>query len=150
MKNKFIFTDIDGVLNSEAFVKDNGSYICIDGKRLLLLKKIVEATGAVIILSSYHRVLLDPPTKYGNYIIEKFGIFGLKILGTTPVIHDDRELEITEYINQHKDVIGQYVILDDTWYNWTANKKHFIHIKDGLTEENVNEAIEILNLNKEI
>ena len=147
MKNnkKYIFLDFDGVVNDKSFIRESGfPYLCIDGKRLLLIQKIVKQTNAYIILSTYHRVLLEPPTKYGKYIWETFSKFNLHIADVTPVIHDDRNREITMYCKENN--IKSFVILDDTDYNWSdINRAHFIKVLDGITEENVDDAIDILN-----
>ena len=49
---KVIFLDVDGVLNCHSTKDKCGDYIGIDDKKVALLKEIVDATGAIIILVS--------------------------------------------------------------------------------------------------
>ena len=49
---KYLFLDIDGVLNTPTSKERCGQYVGIDSAKVLLLKYIVEETGALIILTS--------------------------------------------------------------------------------------------------
>ena len=49
---KVIFLDVDGFLNCHSTKDSCGGYIGIDDKKVALLKEIVDATGAIIILVS--------------------------------------------------------------------------------------------------
>jgi len=50
-----LFLDIDGVLNSRVTARQHGSY-CIDPILSDRFKALVEATNAIVILSSTHRL----------------------------------------------------------------------------------------------
>ncbi len=58
---KIIFLDIDGVLNSRQYDAERGTAEGnIDVSRLLLLKQLIDQTGAKIVLTSSWRRHWDP------------------------------------------------------------------------------------------
>ena len=81
---KIIFLDIDGVLNSSEYRKRMGRKYyseIIDRSKMPLLKKIVEATGAKIVLSTSWRKFwnegesqLDAVGQHINTVFEEFGL----------------------------------------------------------------------------
>ena len=96
---KVIFLDFDGVLNSEAYVRNCGrSGVVIDPACLLLVKKLVEATGAKIVLTTSWREHWDADSalcdETGREINAIFGREGLEIFDKTQVVSRRREEEI--------------------------------------------------------
>lgn len=153
---KIIFLDIDGVLNSAEYRRQLGlQYFSqiIDLRKMPLLKKIVEETGAEIVLSSSWREFwnkgttqLDPA---GTYSERVFLEYGLTILDKTPEKENaGRSAEIQVWLKQHPYWDG-YVILDDKDFGWPASlRAHFIRTDindDGLEEYQVQEVIDVLN-----
>ena len=120
LKNKYLFLDIDGVLNSfddynmtgEEFLKKiNKISFVISPKQINLLNKIVEEYNPKIILCSYWR------TRYSLEEINKMfkdknfiGHISDKTdeKGTE---HKDRWSQIKRYIDKHN--IKNFIILDD-------------------------------------
>ena len=160
--NKYIFLDIDGVLNSVDWFKQNknvSGYIEINPDKVRLLKEIVDETGASIILSSSWRELHTSNGNQGHemytYLIDSLKQFGLYIKDHTPYINDNRPLEIKTWIEENeKDNPVSFVSLDDDYtYEW--NEKYgiekcliqtsFYAPNGGLNEKHVEKAIEILN-----
>ena len=157
---KVIFLDVDGVLNSEVSREhdmekfDNWMEREVSEIHVNNLKKIVEATGAKIVLSSSWR--FDHPKATGRELIvdplmrvldRKLKAVGLDIIDVTPDLHGKiRGLEIQDWLNKHSDVEG-FVILDDDTDMTEEQKSCFVNttFKNGLTEELANKAIEILN-----
>lgn len=160
---KVIFLDIDGVLNcstSKSFcIDDDGRVIKgVDSDKVKRLAKIVESTGAQIILSSdwkdkwnkYYTSSKPSHAKYLDNHLYKKG--RLTIKDKTPSTSKGswfRGEEILTYLRLHQD-IENYVILDDTFFEDFDNKNIIDHLiitdyKYGLTDENVKQAIEILN-----
>ena len=88
---KVIFLDIDGVLNGEKSRTRCAGYIGIDSDKLLRLKRIVEQTGAKIVLISTWKTgwqklvackrLQD---ELANYLDRRFKKFGLEVYDKTP------------------------------------------------------------------
>ena len=119
---KYIFLDIDGVLNSEHTLDDrstsDASIIC--DQYLETLRNIVEKTDAKLVLSSSWRVYFgeninDPRNSLAINLVKSLAKHNLKLYSSTPFIKgefsNERGLEIKTYIDQHK--ITDYVIIDD-------------------------------------
>ena len=119
--NKYIFLDIDGVMNSfddynidgKEFKENIHNLTFLLSKRQIsLLNNIVEKYHPKIILSSYWRnrySLKDIQNKF-----EKAGFKG-KINGITPSFggeHEDRWQQIEHYIQDND--VSEYIILDDS------------------------------------
>lgn len=161
---KYIFLDIDGVLNSEHTWDDKMSNFICD-QYLENLRNIVEKTEAKIILSSSWRVYFGEYTKeprniFAIHLVQALAKHNLKLHDMTPFIKgkfsNERGLEIKTYIDQHK--ITDYIIIDDE--EFSDFKKHidmsrFIQTKfgdetttienEGLNKKIAEKAIEILN-----
>lgn len=155
--DKYIFLDIDGVLNSEQYYLEKPQHkrwkefkdkldkhiawgVCnIDPKAVKLLNKLVTETNAKIVVSSSWR---------GDYALQTiFSLAGIteSIYGETPRLESRfRGEEIDKWLKERQEPY-KYVILDSDMLDTQRN--NFIHTdwKVGLTEENVNKAIEILN-----
>lgn len=168
---KIIFLDIDGVLNSDVYmssqayidevhqagVRDHKSYAVVlkahhthlDPAAVQLMNQLVEKTGATVVLSSSWR------TKYSDQEMTEL----LKSRGATFTIDDrtplkfsyrSRQSEVQEYLRTLKEegvVPESFVILDDI-EKFPAFESNFIQTFEvtGLTPEDVNQAIEILNI----
>ena len=159
---KVIFLDIDGVLNCATSKSRCIDDVCgvihgIDSDKVKRLAKIVEATGAKIILSSdwkdgwskYYTSQKPSHAKYLDNHLYKKG--KLTIKDKTPNTHKGswfRGSEILAYLRMHQD-IENYVILDDTFFDDFANKEIEEHLvltnqEVGLTDGDVKNAIKIL------
>lgn len=85
---KVIFCDIDGVLNEDTTpTRTKSRVIFIDEEKLLRLKRIVDATGAKIVLSSTWRYDRDNPSYNADFLElqEAFHKAGLVFYDYTPV-----------------------------------------------------------------
>lgn len=158
---KVIFLDVDGVLNSEFSREkernnfDNWMEHEVSEMHVNNLKKIVDATGAQIVLSSSWR--FDHPKATGRDFIadplmkvldRKLKAVGLDIIDVTPDLRGKiRGVEIQDWLDRHSEV-ERFVILDDDVDMMEEQKPFFVNttFKNGLTEEMANKAIEILNL----
>lgn len=153
---KVIFLDIDGVLNSHAYDRKRNwnEQTDIDETRLPLVKRIVDETGAKIVLSSTWREHWSVDTRLcdedGIYINRTFAKFGLEIYDKTPDlgIDFDRPDEIRAWLNSAQETIESFVIIDDYRYGWGKLSDNFVKTNPnfglGLEEEHVQKAIEIL------
>jgi len=113
--NRVIFLDVDGVLNNGSWAMemyDKGIRTYRDDilyePALERLKRLVDATGAIIVVSSSWRQI---PTAYGHLKdwLEKFG---MTIWDKTPYIGTCRGDDITAWFNINPGE-WSYVILDD-------------------------------------
>lgn len=109
---KIIFLDVDGVLNSDEYfdkIKNldiQGIERDIDVEKIKLLKKVIDATGAEVVLSSSWRYTRN--AQYLKELLSKYGIY----VDSTPYIQNERGLEIRKWLSEHQDV-EDFVILDD-------------------------------------
>lgn len=145
---KVLFLDIDGVINKFKFYKNGGLDCTLDKDCIRRLSNVVEKTGCVIVISS--------TWKYSNHLMdtleEELFPFLPKgcVAGCTPndPLRPYREEEIQKYLQQHPE-IENYVIVDDYDFELKSflGKGHIVitDALEGLTEEDMNECIKILN-----
>lgn len=119
--NKYLFLDIDGVLNSfddygvdgKDFIENIENLTFILSKRQMsLLNNIIDKYHPKIILSSYWRNRYSLLTLQNKF--EAAGFKG-KILAITPSFggeHEDRWQQIKHYIEDND--VSNYIILDDS------------------------------------
>lgn len=164
---KYIFLDIDGVLNSEHTLdqtsEHDASIIC--DQYLENLRNIVEKTDAKLILSSSWRVYFgstidDTKHSYAVQLVQALAKHNLKLHDTTPFVKglfsNERGLEIKKYIDQHK--INNYVVIDDEEFSdfrTHLDMSRFVQTTfgnetttietEGLNKKVAEKAIEILN-----
>lgn len=161
---KVIFLDIDGVLNSMDWYKrrtrvksetwDEYHAQEFDPVALSLIKRVINETGAMVVLSSTWRL-----SKEGVKFIKSIGI---DIFDCTPhlprpsntsVEYCERGKEIQAWIGKYnflpppKEDIDCYVIIDDDTDMLPEQNEHFFNTdnKIGLTESMAEEIILYLN-----
>nr|DAQ75807.1 MAG TPA: acid phosphatase [Caudoviricetes sp.] len=158
--NKFIFLDIDGVMNSNLFYSERTqdkrynellkfhpqrlawSLCNIDPRAVARLNRITKATNALIIVSSSWR--------FDDNLQEVFTLSGIeqRISDRTPWSKDRfRGSEIQEWLDKQTEPY-RYVILDDDNDMLDSQLPYFIQtdwLKWGLSDEDVEQAIHILN-----
>lgn len=143
---KIIFLDIDGVLNSGEYVRKNNirglmGTEGIDPEAVTRLNQIVEATGAVVVVSSSWRFGTPLPTL--DHYLTKRGFLGY-IIGATPVLPSERGDEIGLWLRAVP-VVDKFVIIDDD-ADMGNLMDHLIKTswETGLQDEHVDMAIKIL------
>lgn len=160
--DKYIFLDIDGVLAvPETRFK-------LSSPHQYLLGEIIEATDAKLVISSSWR--LPSVEETAVHMSNKGFLFCDRIVGVTIRAYHyiikgvhlsiPRGVEIKQWIDTHIHSKGgknwdykypgedwNYVILDDDRDMLYEHKENFIHIdgEKGITKNNVDEAIKILN-----
>ena len=168
---KYIFLDIDGVLNSEHTLNESCENMdqkiasIISDQLVKNLSYVVEKTDAKIILSSSWRVYFNENTKkpinlFALILLAALDKHNLEIHDMTPFIKgqfsNERGLEIKTYIDKHN--IKNYVVIDDeefSDFSTHLDMSRFIQttfgddntsIKDeGFSKRIAEKAIEILN-----
>lgn len=149
---KVIFLDIDGVLNSEQYIREcDGCGIVIDPSKMVLLKQIVDATNARIVLStSWREHWSKDDTQCDSTGAQIDGIFekyGLRLFDKTPQLHTRREEEIRNWLDEQPEV-ENFVVLDDMLLSGEFLTGHFVKISayfGGLDATDAQNAIGILN-----
>lgn len=149
---RVVFLDIDGVLNSDRYdrVRDMTALSNIDETRLPLLKEIVGATGALIVLTSSWRGHWDEnPAKRdesGQYIDGLFEKYGLKIYGKTGAAAGGRAEEIKVWLSGRP--VSAFAIIDDYPFGWGDLTPFLVktnpHSGFGLEKEHVQTAVALL------
>ena len=148
--NKYVFLDIDGVLNSNYYFEQKSKntknaqnnnntgtniitnintdtsqidkYDDIDPIRVKRLRNIIEETGAKIIICSSWRSLSDiPEHPQWKYLISSLAAENLQIYDQTPETLKGRPYDIRKYLDLHPE-ITRYIILDDD-YGYAAYRK---------------------------
>lgn len=153
MSQKVIFLDVDGVLNEESTqTRTKSNCIFVDEAKLLLLKRIVDTTGAKLVLSSTWRYDRNDARYNGDFLQlqEAIRAVGLDFYSFTPedVLGIRRGMEIKAWLGTHPEV-KQFVILDDELFDYEERglldrlvKTNFEN--GGLTEAHVLEAVDLL------
>lgn len=156
---KIIFLDIDGVLNSHAWLEQQPPFSlrehperAIDPDAVQRLNHLTERTGARLVVTSTWRL------KWGiralRQIFVNADIRGT-LLDVTEVfiiarathraLADPREQEILMWLRQHPEVT-HYVVLDDLAnLGVLRDRQVLVDAASGLTMDNINEALAILN-----
>lgn len=154
---KVIFLDIDGVLNCQSSEARCGAYIGIDSDKVKRLRKIVDATDAAIILSSSWRLGYNKDfhslENHIKYLSNKLGKQHLRVVGSTPSLKNNRGHEIQEWLKKNDDIVTEWVVLDDEYFNDFDECNITPHLvttcfyddNGGLQDEHVEQAIKILN-----
>lgn len=144
---KIIFLDIDGVLNNTQTYKNpnkakalNGSWF--EPEKVELLNRILQKTKTGIVLTSAWRW----EDHYKN--IEMMGSLGISgaYRGRVDDLHSvTRGEQIQDFLDKTPQIIDKFIILDDE--NDMGDLGEYLIQTDrafGLTEENVQQAIEHL------
>lgn len=166
---RIIFLDIDGVLNCASTVERFHGCFGIEPDKVRLLRDIVQATGAEIVLSSTWRQDADSFAE----VRRALALDGLTVEDSTPLWYEanlklgwpapklsaryQRAPEILAWLKSEGDDVASYVILDDEglvgpWDRRQAPgacaelEKRHVHTfwAHGLTPSHVLSAIRIL------
>ena len=163
--NKVIFLDIDGVLNTNRWytqmdrntIKDEYGYT-FDPKSVANLRRIVEETGADIVISSSWKCmgLSQMEDMWSDRNLPG------KIIGITPNSVSDELLlsvdidsidlfhirgeEIKEWLTKYGKRVSNYAIIDDMDNMLPEQQSHFVQTDPevGITEEDADKIITIL------
>ncbi len=153
---KVIFLDFDGVLNSDQYdsERDQTADTNIDESRLPLLKQIVDATGAKIVLSTTWRCYWEENPNdcdaIGIWMNALFAKYGLEIFGKTPRLsfRAGRKAEVLSWLEFAPEQVDSFVIIDDYAFGWEELTSRLVktsaHIGRGLELCHVEKAIDIL------
>lgn len=159
---KVIFLDIDGVLNSNVCLEDNRQLL-INRDNVLLLKELVERTGAVLVLSSgwklYFDEYLKPVSEEAVYLKKMLHDYEIEFYGKTPdlstaEIKESKKFstvkakEIKSWLYDHTDA-EEYIVIDDLSLNDEDINKRLIRTNSetGITKSDVESAISMLTNN---
>ena len=152
---KIIFLDIDGVLNCISSKSSCNGVIGIDNNKVKLLSKIVEGSGAKIVLISSWKDGWDRRDEYqnefGRYLTQKLKRKNIYIFDKTVDNGKNRGQGIWNWLKD-KGVLS-WIVLDDEIFpdydNYDVTnhliQTSFYQENGGIQQEHVEKAIEILN-----
>jgi hypothetical protein len=140
---KIIFLDIDGVLNTNQTLADQGRQDAICPIKMALFANVIKKTGANIVISSTwrkHQFAMN--TIQMNFV--GHGIIN-NYLGKTKCLNRSRYHEIQDYLDTHPKV-HNFAVLDDNLTAWYENN-HFFRTSGfiGLTKGICDDLIRFLN-----
>lgn len=151
--DKFIFLDIDGVLNNRrTHTVKPYDVPGISKCNLDVLKEIAERTGTRPVLISDWRLSFDSrdhKQAMAGYITKKLLSIGLTLdLVSTEYRYSDRTLDIKHWIESHP--TSGYVILDDMNFDGYCDPAVYPHwirpdSKKGLVPAHADEAVRIMD-----
>jgi len=144
---RILFLDMDGVMNNAKSSHLPDQFFPIEPYAVLLLDRIIQATGCKIVLSSSWRHMPD-----WREILKK-RMPSIEILDRTPRYSssskygvDERDLcrghNIQDWLDEHPEV-ERYAIVDDSADMLSEHQRHFFKTSwhEGLTEELANSII---------
>jgi hypothetical protein len=157
---KVIFLDIDGVLNSEEFLKRNQNEM-IDRKNVNILKNVIDKTGAVIVMSSGWRLWFDdnmmPKDGYSQCLYDILCEFNIKLFDKTPDFSTEeirtkktfshvKSKEIIACLSEHENV-DKYVVLDDLDLKNEEINSHLVrtNAQVGITEDDAKSVLVMIS-----
>ncbi len=157
---KYIFLDIDGVLNSVDYFMENEDRVTdapVNEKSVAVLARIIEESGGGevrIILSSSWRAGWERETDKTHpscrFMDRVLLASGLEISDKTPELRNGhREEEILLYLGSVPEKAESYLILDDNDYSWKryGMDRRWVRtdpMEGGLMEEHAARAGQIL------
>ena len=155
---KAIFLDVDGVLNCRTSQSRCRGMLGIDDDKVKRLRRIVEATGAKIVLTStwrigWEKVYKEEQDECANYLDRKLGREGLRIIDKTHYSGECRGESIIRWIGKYPvGTVESFIMLDDEEFDYAECgitsrlvKTSFYDDNGGLQDEHVELAIELLN-----
>ncbi|MDD3220066.1 MAG: response regulator [Lachnospiraceae bacterium] len=163
---KVVFLDVDGVLNyvGAKTLLPQGTYF-VEDEKVELLKEIVDKSNASLVLSSSWRrgwtnsieretdarCTIEQSQEY-FMLCAKLHDYDLSFLSELPRIPGmGREGAIEHWLAKWPgEKIEEYVILDDNSHLFSARNEHLVLTsnRQGLSPENVKEALQILKVTK--
>ncbi len=155
---KLIFLDVDGVLNyGGCKARSTTGCLGVEEEKLQLLKRIVDETGAEVVLTSTWKMswsrqdrIEDIEYEDGRYLEEKMRNFGIRLLDkTTDPSWEERGRGILNFIDQLCIPVETFIIIDDESFDFKSVGIYDKFVKtsfvDGLLPEHVERAVSILN-----
>lgn len=151
---KTVFLDVDGVLNSIDSEDHIDGFIGLDYSGIKLLKEIVDATGAEIVLVSTWKLAWRKDNKsrqdsLAAYLDQRLAEEGLVITDKTGGGIAERGHGIVEWLSEHP--TESWIVLDDEIfedYEECGIMPHLVKTSfydGGLKEKHVEMAIKMLN-----
>jgi hypothetical protein len=142
--HRVIFLDFDGVLNNNRSIAEFGNCYQFDPLCVEALNRILEETGARVVISSSWRCFWS--LAENTETLEVNGVLPGRVIDSTPELSVDRGYEIDAWLKSSPAEIVSFVILDDqTDMVMHLDRLVLTTVDEGLTLEHARRAIEILD-----
>ena len=107
---KVLFLDIDGVVNCATTTQRHRGFIGIDPRLAARVRRVVEATGCKVVLSSTWREDAENRAEVERKVVE--------IYDQTPILDGFRGDEVSAWLAGHPEVT-RYAVVDDvaSWFH---------------------------------
>ena len=148
-----VFLDIDGVMLSGNDIKAiyEKTHTCVPSRSpfgsvaMKCLKELVEEFDARIVISSTWRMSKEDM----EYLKEQLQLINIadRLIGVTPVKYERRDAEIKEWLDNNKNLVKSFVILDDDGFDLTEYRYNLVNSQfdNGFTKKDLEHAKSILN-----
>lgn len=164
---KLLFLDIDGVLNSSDWVRRRTvspdpfaspselAKFLIDPKAIARLNKVLERTGAMVVVSSAWRKGSSQAWMDTKEMLYSAGLKPWTIVGRTPnmdtkmgslYVAPDRGDEIGKFLDEFRKPVEAFAAVDDIAMLSKRVEGHLVRtdISDGLLDEHVERLVGLL------
>lgn len=131
--HNYIFLDVDGVLNEHCELP-------LIHECLANLASVVKATKANVIVSSSWRDFPDMM----EILVESFRRFDIEYCGTTEPNHS-KGWAIDKFLEDHKDEIRKYAVIDDDYTLKSYFGDHFVLCCSTFDEDAKNRTLALLD-----
>lgn len=150
---KILFLDIDGVVNCATTAQRHRGFIGIDPYMAILVDRIKQATGCVVVLSSTWRLDINSRKEVmeqcTSFIATTPRTFLMEEESPVGRLWSHRGDEIKAWIDDNREDIDQYAILDDDTAAGSlpelAPNYFRTYWEEGLTQEIADKVIAHLN-----
>lgn len=159
---KIIALDVDGVLNSYHCKNTLHGFTFLQEEKLVLLKELVDASGAKLLLSSTWREgwrlrdvgasneRVQEEIRFFEVFEDKLAEYGLRLYDYTPTVYAlNRGKEIAAWLETHPEVqVDSMVVLDDMDGRHLRPFSRYLvqtSMVDGLQQRHLDRALRILN-----
>lgn len=158
---KIIFLDVDGVLNNRYSKSRCSKMLGVDKDKVKRLRRIVDATEALIVLDSTWRLEEDMfgnhDTHFTKYLQKKLSQEQLRYVSVTPDLGrmgNLRGKEIKTWMDQNDDInIESWIVIDDEIFFDFEDEGIMPHLvltefdneNGGLQDQHIEKAITMLN-----
>lgn len=142
--NRYLFLDIDGVLNSTSWAMNTQQTGIwgIDKNTIPHLQRIVDETDCEIVISSTWRILRSLQEIRSTLVLA--GLLGARVISRTPVLGGVRGKEVEKWIADNARGDFLHAILDDDTDFFPRQPLVRTNVRYGLTEREAQRCIEIL------
>lgn len=148
---RVLFLDIDGVLNSHAYMQKHRAFwdfgdapSMLDPDACARLERVLAATGAAVVISSSWRICTSLADIRGA--IHSRGAPSARVIGKTPNpwTGSRRGHEIQRWLDAHDDIDSFAIVDDDADMEHLRGRLVQTHIADGLQDAHVEALVAML------